>query len=337
MSKKRLLASVSLDLDDQWTYMKVHGDAGWENFPSYLEIFIPLVLNVLDKLDIKITFFVVGQDAAIQKNYSVLRSIIDRGHEIANHSFHHESWLKTYSKEKIEKEIELAEEAIFIATGTRTNMFRGPGFSWSTDLLEVLQKRKYIFDASLLPTYISPLMRQYYFWKSSLSKEEKESRKELFGSFKEGFLPLKPYKWILSNKTELLEIPVTTMPLFKIPFHQSYLLYISNISVWLMKVYLRFCIMMCKITKTQPSYLLHPLDLMGKDHVPELEFFPGMNIKSERKLEIFEIAVNTLKKNFELLPMSEFAGRLGPNFKIINVKNKEKNDIKKSQQNKARN
>ena len=34
------------------------------------------------------------------------------------------------------------------------------------------------------------LMRQYYFWKSKLSKEEKESRKELFGSFKEGFYPL---------------------------------------------------------------------------------------------------------------------------------------------------
>ena len=317
---KKLLASVSLDLDDQWTYMKVHGDEGWETFPSYLDVFIPLVLDTLDELDIKITFFVVGQDATIQKNQSVLRSIIDRGHEIANHSFHHESWLKTYSKEKIEEEIRIAEEAIFEATGTRTNMFRGPGFSWSNDLLEVLQKRNYIFDASLLPTYISPLMRQYYFWKSSLSKEEKESRKELFGSFREGFHPLKPFKWILPNKKTLLEIPVTTMPVFKIPFHQSYLLYISNISTGLMKFYLRFSILMCKITKTQPSYLLHPLDLMGKDHVPELEFFPGMNIKSERKLKIFEIAMEMMKKHFELLPMSEFADRLGNELRLIPLK-----------------
>ena len=312
MKKKKLLASISLDLDDKWSYMKVHGDPGWEKFPSYLDIVLPITLDVLDKLDIKITFFIVGQDAAIEKNHAVLKMIVDRGHEVANHSFHHESWLKTYSKEKIEEEIVIAEEAILNATGKRTNMFRGPGFSWSNDLLEVLEKRNYIFDASLLPTYISPLMRKYYFWKSKLSKEEKESRKELFGSFKESFYPLKPYTWILPNKKILLEIPVTTMPVFKIPFHQSYLIYIHNISGGLMKLYLRFAILMCKITKTQPSYLLHPLDLLGSDDVPELAFFPGMNVQSKKKVEIFEAAMNILKNNFELLPMGEFAARLSP-------------------------
>ncbi len=320
MKKKKTLASISLDLDDQWSYMKVHGDDGWETFPSYLDVFLPVVLDALDKLEIKITFFIVGQDAAIEKNYKVLRSIIEHGHEVGNHSFHHESWLKTYSKEKIEEEIERAEEAILTATGKRTNMFRGPGFSWSADLLQVLQKRNYIFDASILPTYISPLMRQYYFWKSKLSKEEKKNRKELFGSFKEGFYPLKPYNWDFENKKTLLEIPVTTMPVFKIPFHQSYLLYISNFSLGLMKMYLRFSIFMCKITKTSPSYLLHPLDLIGKDHVPSLAFFPGMNIKSERKLKIFEITIQILKDNFDLVPMSKYSESLSADMKTIPLK-----------------
>ena len=317
MAKKKILASVSLDLDDKWSYMKVHGDDGWEKFPSYLDIVLPITLDALDRLDIKITFFIVGQDAAIEKNHAILKMIVDRGHEVANHSFHHESWLKTYSKEKIDEEIRIAEEAILKATGKRTNMFRGPGFSWSNDLLEVLEKRGYIFDASLLPTYISPLMRKYYFWKSKLSKEEKESRKELFGSFKESFYPLKPYTWQLPNKKNLLEIPVTTMPVFKIPFHQSYLIYISNISTGLMKMYLRFSIFMCKITGTPPSYLLHPLDLIGSDHVPELAFFPGMNIQSEQKVKIFETAMTILKNNFELLPMGEFAERISKERKTI--------------------
>jgi hypothetical protein len=319
MKKKKLMASISLDLDNQWSYMKVHGDDGWENFPSYLDVFLPLVLDVLDKLEIKITFFVVGQDAAIEKNHQLLRSIVERGHEIGNHSFHHESWLKTYSKEKIEEEIIRAEEAILTATSTQTNMFRGPGFSWSNDLLEVLRNRNYLFDTSLLPTYISPLMRQYYFWKSKLSKEEKNNRKELFGSFKEGFYPLKPFKWEFENKRTFQEIPVTTMPVFKIPFHQSYLLYISGVSLSLMKLYLRFAIFMCKITGTQPSFLLHPLDLIGKDHVPSLAFFPGMNIKSERKLKVFDITINTLKKHFELVPMSKFSKRLPEKLKIMDL------------------
>lgn len=312
-------ASISLDLDDQWSYMKVHGDEGWETFPSYLDIVVPIFLDVFDKLDIKITFFVVGQDAAIEKNHKILQSIIERGHEIGNHSFHHESWLKTYSKEKIEAEIEMAEEAIIKATGTRTNMFRGPGFSWSNDLLEVLQKRNYLFDASILPTYISPLMRRYYFAKSKLTKEQKESRKELFGSFKEGFYPLKPYVWKFKNDKKLLEIPVTTIPVFKLPFHQSYLLFISGKSKFLMKIYFRFAIFMCKITKTPPSYLLHPLDLIGGNDVPQLSFFPGMDIESRKKMEVFETAITILKKHFELLPMSEFSKKFTTGLKEIEL------------------
>ena len=220
---------------------------------------------------------------------------------MGNHSYHHESWLQTYSYQKIENEIRQAEEAIEKATGQRTTAFRGPGFSWSKDLLKVLQGRGYKFDASTLPTYLGPLARMYYFKKSDLSKEEKKARKELFGKFSEGFRKLKPYQWDLGNGKNLLEIPVTTMPVFKLPFHQSYLLYISGISKPLMKAYLWVSIFMCKITKTPPSYLLHPLDLIGGDDVPQLAFFPGMNIKSEKKLEVFRIAMQMLKKNFDLI------------------------------------
>lgn len=322
--KQKPLASMSLDLDDQWSYMKVHGDEGWELFPSYLDIVVPFVLDLLDDLNIKITFFIVGQDAAIQKNHKILRSISDRGHEIGNHSFHHESWLKTYSKEKIEEEINRAEEAIQEATGIRTKCFRGPGFSWSNDLLETLQKRDYTFDASILPTYISPLMRMYYFWNSKLSKEERESRKELFGSYKEGFYPLKAFRWKLNNKETLLEIPVTTMPVFKIPFHLSYLLYISGYSMGLMKAYLGFTIFMCKMTKTSPSVLLHPLDLISGDKVPQLNFFPGMNIPTEKKVKVFNYALKRLQKNFDILPMLEYVSRekkLSGELKVIRPTN----------------
>lgn len=323
MGKQKPLASMSLDLDDQWSYMKVHGDEGWEHFPSYLDVAVPFFLDLLDDLNIKITFFIVGQDASILKNQQILKSISERGHEIGNHSFHHESWLKTYSKEKIEEEIKRSEEAILEATGIRTKCFRGPGFSWSNDLLETLEKRNYTFDASILPTYISPLMRMYYFWNSKLSKEERESRKELFGSYKEGFYPLKPFRWKLNNKHTLLEIPVTTMPVFKIPFHLSYLLFISGYSMSLMKAYLGFTILMCKITKTSPSVLLHPLDLISGDKVPQLNFFPGMNIPTEKKVKVFNYALKRLQKDFEILPMLEFVDKakaLTKNIKEIQPK-----------------
>jgi len=304
--KHKLPASISLDLDNQWSYMKIHGDKGWEKFPSYLDTFIPYVLKVLDGLGLKITFFIVGQDAAIEANHKALREITDAGHEVGNHSFSHESWLHTLSKEKISQEIELTETYIQQATGMKPVGFRGPGFSWSREVIEILTERGYLYDASTLPTWIGPIARLYYFWKSKLSKEEKKERVGLFGSFSDGFRRLKPYNWQL-GKEQILEIPVTTMPVFRIPFHLSYLLYLSIYSEILMNLYLGMAISLCKLTRNPISFLLHPLDLIGGDQIPELDFFPGMKLKSDVKVKIFNQVIGKLSRHFELMNMDSFA------------------------------
>ena len=319
MAKKKPIASISLDLDNQWTYMKIHGDEGWDKYPSYFSIFVPHILDILDELDLKITFFIVGKDTETEENRKYLRMITERGHEVGNHSYHHESWLQTYSYEKIEKEIREAEEAIERVTGQRTTGFRGPGFSWSKDLLKVLESRGYQFDASTLPTYLGPLARMYYFKKSDLSKEEKKARKELFGKFSEGFRKLKPYKWDLGEGKSITEIPVTTMPVFKLPFHLSYLIYLGNISMPLMKLYLSTAITICKITKTPISFLLHPLDLIGGDQITQLAFFPGMNVNSNKKVEVFKTVIKSLKKNYKVTNMSTHYSHLR-NLKIKKIK-----------------
>ena len=76
------IASLSLDLDNKWSYMKTHGDAGWESLPSYLDACVPRVLEFLRERDLKITFFVVGQDAALDKNREAIGQISAAGHEI---------------------------------------------------------------------------------------------------------------------------------------------------------------------------------------------------------------------------------------------------------------
>src|SRR5437660_7036359 len=93
MQEPRPLASLSLDLDNKWSYMKTHGDSGWETYPSYLDVVVPRVLTFLKERDLKITFFIVGQDAALEKNLDAIASIAAAGHEIGNHSFNHEPWL----------------------------------------------------------------------------------------------------------------------------------------------------------------------------------------------------------------------------------------------------
>jgi peptidoglycan/xylan/chitin deacetylase (PgdA/CDA1 family) len=301
------LASVSLDLDNQWSYMKIHGDEGWENFPSYFDIFIPHALDLLERLDLKITFFIVGRDAALEKNKHYLKQITARGHEVGNHSFNHDSWLQKYSLEELQKEICNTHDQIVQATGQEPVGFRGPGFSWSPELLEILRDKEYIFDASTLPTYIGPLARYYYFWKSNLTPAQKKERNEIFGTFKEGLRPVRPYIWKLRSGRDMLEIPVTTVPIIKTPFHMSYLLYLSGFSGFLMLVYLNLAIFMCKITGTSPSFLLHPTDLVGSDKLQALSFFPGMNLASERKATVFEKVIKTLLRHFNVVNMSTHA------------------------------
>ena len=161
--------------------MKTHGDAGWEHFPSYLDLVVPRVLNFLKDFNQTITFFIVGQDAALEKNHAALASLAHAGHEIGNHSFHHEPWLHLYTEQQIADEIARAEEHIERATGQRPIGFRGPGFSCSETLLSVLKRRGYQYDCSTFPTYLGPLARAYYFATAKLTPEEREKRKALFG------------------------------------------------------------------------------------------------------------------------------------------------------------
>ena len=45
-SGNKPIASLSLDLDNKWSYMKTHGDAGWDLYPTYLPTVVPAaVLN----------------------------------------------------------------------------------------------------------------------------------------------------------------------------------------------------------------------------------------------------------------------------------------------------
>ncbi len=310
MKKQKPLLSISLDLDNQWSYMKIHGDKNWENFPSYLDIFVPHVLKVLDEMDLKITFFIVGQDAALKQNHEAIKEIVKSGHEVGNHSFNHESWLHLYPREKVEQEIIKTEEYIEKVTGQLPIGFRGPGFSWNNDLLEILSERGYLFDASTLPTFIGPLARAYYFWTSNLTNEEKKERKGLFGSFKDGFRPVKPYLWELKTGKRLLEIPVSTIPFFKVPYHLSYLLYLYGYSPGMARFYLETAIRMTKSTGVSPSFLLHPLDLIGGDQVKELAFFPGMNIPSQKKVDVFKEMINRIKKDYNVVNMSTHANEI---------------------------
>ena len=305
MSKEsKMNMSLSLDLDNKWSYLRTYGNDSWQGFPSYLDLVVPRILEFFARRNIKITFFIVGKDASLDRNRDAIASLSEAGHEIGNHSFFHEPWLHLYSEEDFDKDVRMAEDAIREVTGVDVNSFRGPGYSITSTTLKVLSKRGYSYDATAFPNILNPLSRAYLFATTRLTNEEKKKRKALFGSFSDAFRPVKPYQWNIGNG-QLLELPVTTMPIFKTPIHFSYLTYLGIFSRPLAISYLRFSIMMCKMTNTEPSLLLHPLDFMGKEDDNDLTSFPGMRLPVSRKLELMDEFVDTLTANFTPLTMGQ--------------------------------
>lgn len=304
----RSLLSVSLDLDNKWSYMKTHGDPGWDAFPSYFDSVEEIILPAVAQASLRITFFVVGQDAALERNHRALHAIHAAGHEIGNHSFSHEPWFHEYTAEQTRDEICRAEEAIQRAVGVQPRGFRGPGFSLTRQSLEVLAARGYAYDASTFPTFVGPLARAYYFCKSrGLDRAERARRSRLFGTWREGLRPLRPYRW-RTDERSIVELPVTTFPIFRTPIHLSYLLYLSLRSRRVARLYLRSAMAACRLRGVQPSFLLHPLDFLGGDCVKGLEFFPAMGMTTAEKLALFRDVVGILRSRFTLVNMETHAG-----------------------------
>jgi hypothetical protein len=102
-----------------------------------------------------------------------------------------------------------------------------------------------------------------------------------------------------------MEIPVTTLPILRVPIHVSYLLYLSLLSPRLATLYYCGALRLCRLLRTTPSLLLHPLDFLGCDDEPDLTFFPAMGMESATKLALVGEWIDILCAQFEVVPMKE--------------------------------
>jgi hypothetical protein len=100
------------------------------------------------------------------------------------------------------------------------------------------------------------------------------------------------------------------MPGTRAPIHMSYVLYLAQHSVLVARQYLRAALMLCKLRRVEPSFLLHPLDFVSGDTCPALRFFPAMSMPAAKKIELVGQALAELRTHFDTVPMGEHARRL---------------------------
>lgn len=100
----------------------------------------PKILDILDKYGIKATFFLIGVNA---KNYpEALKMVIDKGHEIGNHTYSHKP-LKSKSKDEIYKEIMDTEREIAKSGSFSTSLIRPPCGLYDNTLVEIAIENDY--------------------------------------------------------------------------------------------------------------------------------------------------------------------------------------------------
>jgi len=147
--------------------------------------------------------------------------------------------------------------------------FRGPGMSGPLNCLEILHENGYLYDATTLPTSIGPIARTYYFLNNTFDSGGK-GKEEIRLRDREGCRQARETILLASALAEqkLLEIPVTTIPCMKVPFHYKLPALFESGLHFINAAYLKFAIHMCRLTSTEHEFLSSPADLNQRRTVP---------------------------------------------------------------------
>jgi len=207
------LFSVSVDLDGLGCYAAIHGldpralsEKAQRAVP---EVALLRLCELFERQGIRATFFAIGQELSLPEAAQTLARAERAGHEIASHSFAHDYALSRQIQCDIERDLELAEEAIARAVGRKPRGFRAPGYTLSAALVAALHARGYLYDSSLLP---SP---PYYLAKAlaiALHRVRGKKSHSILGNVGQLFGPRGAH-W----RGGVRELPVSTLPVLRAP------------------------------------------------------------------------------------------------------------------------
>ena len=136
-------AVLGMDVED-WFHLDYFLDEKCDISQNTLDG-IEIYLDLLKKYNIKTTFFVVGE--IVEKIQKILLRIIEEGHEIALHSYHHRRPLSM----SVEEFVEDTKRSIAIIKDKLAydvKGFRAPCFSLDRERLDILQSFGLKYDAS---------------------------------------------------------------------------------------------------------------------------------------------------------------------------------------------
>ncbi len=131
-SYKKELPIYSVETEDKKVALTF--DAAWgDNYTLG-------ILDILDKHNIKGTFFLVG--FWVDEHPDHVKEIAKRGHEIGNHSTNH-PYMSQLSDDEIIKELEITSDKIEDLTGKRPTLFRPPFGDYDDRVINLCREKGY--------------------------------------------------------------------------------------------------------------------------------------------------------------------------------------------------
>ena len=294
-----MIASVSVDLDGLGCYAAIHGlplqldDAALRAVP---EVAVSRLCALFAELEIPATFFVIGRELAIST--AGIKAAAGAGHEIASHSFAHDYALSRLPPEAIDRDLSLAEEAIFAAVGERPRGFRAPGYTLSQSLLEVIRERAYRYDSSLLPSppyYAAKVLVMGF---QSLRGRRSHS---ILGAPAQLFAKRGPHL-----RGGLHELPVATLPLLRAPMIGTVVMGLSP--------GLAAALSRRAFAGGHFNLERHGIDALdASDAPPSLASVqPGLRTPAALKMKRLRALIVSLKERAALVTLEEAARRIWP-------------------------
>ena len=195
---------------------------------------VPRFLDLLDRHNVKATFFVIGRDVA--EHAALFASIAAAGHELANHTMTHPKQLVRLSHEDIAREIRDCGCAIKAATGMAPTGFRAPGYTITTEVLSILKEAGYTYDTSLNASWVYLSLKRAF-----RATRLKDKAFIVCQPYADTVGPRNPYP--VSNRLSaadpaapFIEIPVSIVPYIHYPFVTSVLLQLGPaLTLWCLR------------------------------------------------------------------------------------------------------
>ena len=145
---------ITFDIED-WFHILDHPEtanpSSWDKFESRIDHGVGLILDLMDKHDLKGTFFCLGWIA--EKHPHIIKRIDAAGHHIGTHSFYHQLAYEQ-TEDEYRKDLSDSIKILSDLTGKTIDTYRAPGFSikesnlWAFD---VLAEEGIKYDSSVFP------------------------------------------------------------------------------------------------------------------------------------------------------------------------------------------